>query len=101
MTILALLATANFAQAETRLILGEAGPNRGSRAASLQFFADQVAERTNGEVTMDIQWGGALFKSSAAVQGIADGVADLGTIISVYFPQGMLGYSIADLPLLH
>ncbi len=93
------LAAATFASAETTLILGEAGPNRGARAAALQSFADDVTARTNGEVKIDIQWGGALFKANAAAQSIADGVADLGTVIAVYFPQEMLSYSFADLPM--
>ena len=93
------LLAAGQATSATTLIAGEAGPNRGARAAALQSFADDVEARTDGEVTVDIQWGGALFKSEAAVQGIADGIADLGTIIAVYFPQEMLGYGIADLPL--
>ncbi len=92
------LTLSGAATAATTLIAGEAGPNRGARAAALQAFADDVEARTDGEVTVDIQWGGALFKSEAAVQGIADGIADLGTIIAVYFPQEMLGYGIADLP---
>ncbi len=33
------------------------------------------------------------------MSGVADGVADLGTVISVYFPQEMVAYGIADLPL--
>jgi len=95
----ALMAATSMAAAETTLILGEAGPNRGARAAALQSFADDVTARTNGEVKIDVQWGGALFKASAAAQSIANGVADLGTVIAVYFPQEMLGYGIADLPL--
>lgn len=97
----ACIGAANTAAAETTLILGEAGPNRGARAAALQSFADDVTARTNGEVKIDVQWGGALFKANAAAQSIADGVADLGTVIAVYFPQEMLGYGIADLPLLN
>ncbi|WP_417473813.1 C4-dicarboxylate TRAP transporter substrate-binding protein [Leisingera sp.] len=93
------LAAATIASADTTLILGEAGPNRGARAAALQSFADDVTARTNGEVNIDIQWGGALFKANAAAQSIADGVADLGTVIAVYFPQEMLSYSFADLPM--
>ena len=94
-----LLVSTGIASAQVTLIAGEAGPNRGARAAALQSFADDVAERSGGEVTIDIQWGGALFKSGAALQSISNGVADLGTIISVYFPQEMAGYGIADLPL--
>lgn len=87
------------ASAETVLIHGEAGPNRGARAAALQWYADQIAERSGGDMRIDIQWGGALFKSNAAVQSIGDGVADMGTVIAVYFPQELAGYGIADLPL--
>ncbi len=96
----ACMALTSAATAETTLILGEAGQNRGARAEALQFFADDVTARTDGEVVIDVQWGGALFKAEAAAQAISDGVADLGTIIAVYFPQEMLGYGIADLPLL-
>ncbi len=98
-SLAALLATTSVANAQITLIAGEAGPNRGARAAALQSFADDVEKRSNGEVTINIQWGGALFKSEAALQSISDGVADLGTVIGVYFPQEMLGYGIADLPL--
>ncbi|NSX54992.1 C4-dicarboxylate TRAP transporter substrate-binding protein [Parasulfitobacter algicola] len=89
----------NFAIAETVLIHGEAGPNRGARAAALQWFADEVAERSAGDMRIDIQWGGALFKAQAALQSVRDGVADMGTVIAVYYPQELVGYGIADLPL--
>ena len=88
----------SVATAETVLIHGEAGPNRGARAAALQWFADQLAERSGGDMKVDIQWGGALFKSNAALQSIADGVADMGSVIAVYYPQEMAAYGIADLP---
>ena len=94
---MSVLATASFA--ETTLIHGEAGPNRGARAVALQWFADQVAERSSGDIKIDIQWGGALFKAKAAMQSIGDGVADMGSGIAVYYPQDMAAYGIADLPM--
>ncbi|SPJ22599.1 C4-dicarboxylate TRAP transporter substrate-binding protein [Palleronia abyssalis] len=96
---LALALTAGAATAQTTLFFGEAGPNRGSRADAINYFADQVEEISEGDLSFDIQWGGALFKAGAARQGIADGVADAGTIIAVYFPQEMAAYGIADLPI--
>ncbi|MCT4610553.1 MAG: C4-dicarboxylate TRAP transporter substrate-binding protein [Pelagimonas sp.] len=90
---------AGAATAETVLIHGEAGPNRGARAASLQWFADQVGERSGGDLKIDIQWGGALFKANASISGIKDGVADLGSVIAVYFPKEMAAYGVADLPM--
>ncbi|MBP0482122.1 C4-dicarboxylate TRAP transporter substrate-binding protein [Sagittula salina] len=95
----ALIAAASLAQAETTLIFGEAGPNRGARAAALTQFTEDATRLSEGDLQFDIQWGGALFKAGAALSGIADGVADLGTVISVYFPQEMVAYGIADLPL--
>ncbi|SFD55177.1 TRAP-type C4-dicarboxylate transport system, substrate-binding protein [Sulfitobacter brevis] len=98
-TMAAALAVAGgAATAETTLIHGEAGPNRGARADALQWFADQLTERSAGDIKVDIQWGGALFKANAAMQSIADGVADMGSVIAVYYPQEMPGYGIADLP---
>ena len=99
LTLAALLALAGPASAQTTLIFGEAGPNRGARADATQWFADQVEERSGGDLAIDLQWGGALFKAEAAAQSIRDGVADLGTVIAVYYPQEMAGYGIADLPL--
>ncbi|WP_119166591.1 C4-dicarboxylate TRAP transporter substrate-binding protein [Algihabitans albus] len=96
---LALSGVAATAAAETVLIHGEAGPNRGARAEALQWFADQIAERSDGEMRIDIQWGGALFKANAAMQSVGNGVADTGTVIAVYYPQEMAGYGISDLPL--
>lgn len=85
--------------AETVLIYGEPGPNRGARAEATQWFAEQVAEQSGGDLRLDITWGGALFSEKAAVQSLRDGVADLGSVIGVYFPQDMVAYGIADLPL--
>ncbi|MDM7457779.1 MAG: C4-dicarboxylate TRAP transporter substrate-binding protein [Paracoccus sp. (in: a-proteobacteria)] len=85
--------------AETVLIYGEPGPNRGARAQATQWFADQVADLSGGDLRLDITWGGALFSERAAVQSLRDGVADLGSVIGVYFPQDMVTYAIADLPL--
>lgn len=94
----AMLCGASAVSAET-LIFGEAGPNRGARAAATNWFAQEVNTLSGGELTMNIQWGGALFKANAAMGGVADGVADMGTVISVYFPKEMVAYGIADLPL--
>ncbi len=97
-TASALIAMTGAAQAQS-LFVGEAGPNRGARAEALQWFADEAVELSDDALDLDIQWGGALFKADAALNAISDGVADLGTIIAVYFPQEMVAYGIADLPL--
>lgn len=96
--IAGIISVAGAAQAQTTLIYGEASPNRGARAKAIEWFADKVAERSDGDLKIDVQWGGALYKANAALQGIGDGVSDIGTIIAVYFPQELVSYGIADLP---
>ncbi|MEH6824941.1 MAG: C4-dicarboxylate TRAP transporter substrate-binding protein [Motiliproteus sp.] len=82
----------------TTLIFGEPGPNRGARAADVQWLADEVGKRSGGDLKINIQWGGALFKAKGARQAISSGVADLGTIIPAYFPKELVGHTIGDLP---
>jgi TRAP-type transport system periplasmic protein len=82
---------ANTAHAETKLIANEPGPNRGVRADAVNYIAQQIKERTNGEVTVEQNWGGALFKTDNALQSISVGVADMGVVIGAYaaseFPE--------------
>lgn len=79
------------AQAETVLIANEPGPNRGVRADAVNFIAEQIEERTDGEVRVEQNWGGALFKTNAALESIGLGVADMGVMIGAYvvseFPE--------------
>ncbi|MCA0922677.1 C4-dicarboxylate TRAP transporter substrate-binding protein [Pseudooceanicola nanhaiensis] len=83
------------AQANTVLIANEPGPNRGARAHALEYLAEQIKERTNGSVTVDQNWGGALFKANAALDSLSAGVADMGVIIGAYaeseFPELQMG----------
>ena len=97
-TLAALSLSAVPAFSATTLTFGEPSPNRGARAADIQWFADEVAKRSGGDLTINIQWGGALFKAKGARQAISTGVADMGSIIQGYFPQELVGPAIGDLP---
>lgn len=87
------------ALAETALIHGEPGPNRGVRYDAVEQFVQQVQERTGGSLRIESHWGGALYKATAALPSVEDGVADLGTIIAAYFPTEMPELYLFDLPL--
>jgi TRAP-type C4-dicarboxylate transport system substrate-binding protein len=97
-TLAAVSLSAVPAFSATTLTFGEPSPNRGARAADIQWFADEVAKRSGGDLTINIQWGGALFKAKGARQAISTGVADMGSIIQGYFPQELVGPAIGDLP---
>ena len=76
----------------------DGGPNRGARAAGMQWVAEEITKRTNGKVKFEFHWAGALMKSKAAVKGVGKGSADVGTIIAAYTPKELSAYSVADLP---
>ena len=86
------------AVAATVLTYGEPGPNRGARAEATKWFANEIEKRTDGDLTINIMWGGALFKADAARESIAAGVVDLGTIIPDYFLKEMVSFSLTNLP---
>lgn len=87
------------AVAETTIFFGHGGPARGTVPVALKWFNERIGELSDGDLKLDIQWGGALFKANAAAGAIGYGVADAGSVISAYFQKEMAAYSIADLPL--
>ncbi|MFN3129364.1 C4-dicarboxylate TRAP transporter substrate-binding protein [Roseibium sp.] len=93
------IAMAGVASAETMLRYSEAGPNRGARAKALQYFLDEASRMTEGQLTFDVHWGGALLKWSAVLNGVAAGAADMGTVIAPYSPKQLQGLAIGDLPI--
>lgn len=96
MFLSAILVT-NQAIAET-LRFSDYGPNRGTRAEVLQWFADEVKARTDGALNFEFHWGGSLLGMRATLEGLGSGVADMGTVIGFAHPRELRGYNIGDLP---
>jgi TRAP-type transport system periplasmic protein len=92
------LGLAASAQAATTLTFTDNSPNRGTRAVATNWFAEELAKRTNGEVKIEFHWGGALLKAKAAPKGIGSGAADMGMIIGLYNPKLHHGYIVSDFP---
>ncbi|MEQ8291413.1 MAG: TRAP transporter substrate-binding protein DctP [Roseovarius sp.] len=85
------------AEAQTReLRFAEFGPNAGARAGGLVWLDEELRKRTDGELGLDIIWGGALVGASGAAQAISDGVADMGSIVPVYAPGELVVYEVVD-----
>lgn len=85
------------AEAQTReLRFAEFGPNAGARAGGLVWLDEELRKRSNGELGLDIIWGGALVGAAGAAQAISDGVADIGSIVPVYAPGQLVAYEVVD-----
>lgn len=76
----------------------EFGPNRGTRAEALNWFADELKKRSNGDLEIEFHWGKSLLGTKAVLQGLGDGVADMGSVIGFFTPKKLRGYNIGDLP---
>lgn len=87
------------ASSETVIYYNHGTASKGTIPATLKWYKKRVADLTEGDIRVELQWGSALFKATAAVQSIGDGVAEAGTIIAAYFQKEMAAYSIANLPI--
>lgn len=94
----ALMTAGTLAQAQTVLRFSDYGPNRGTRADALQWFADELSTRTDGQVEIEFYWGGSLVGGRDTLGGIASGVADMGTVVGFFTPKELQLYQIGDLP---
>lgn len=50
-------------------------------------FGDRVTEATDGKITFEYFWGTSLLTAVDALPGVADGVADITVVNSVYYPS--------------
>ncbi|MFY9211831.1 MAG: TRAP transporter substrate-binding protein DctP [Aestuariivita sp.] len=85
------------AEAQMReLRFAEFGPNRGTRAAAIEWLDQEMRDRSGGTLGLDITWGGALLGAKTAAQGLSDGVADMASIVPVYAPGQLVAYEVTD-----
>ncbi len=86
------------AQAETTLIGNDPGPNRGVRAAAITHVSDTLAKATGGAVSVEMNWGSALFSPPSALDSISTGVADVGVVIGPYAQSELPELNIGSMP---
>lgn len=92
------LAMAPVEASAKTLRFAEFGPDRGTRAAALNWFADQIKERSGGALEIEFHWGKALLGTKVVAKGVGDGVADMGSILGFFTPKELRAYNIGDLP---
>ena len=92
-----ILCTASVS-AEQVLRFSEFGPNRGTRALVQDWFADELYQRSQGQLILRTTYGGSLISAKNTLRGVAAGVADLGAIVAAYTPAQFERYRVADLP---
>lgn len=88
------------AQAQTVLISNDPGPNRGVRAEAVNQLSEKIAEVSGGAITVENNWGGALFKTTAALESLSTGVADMGLVVGPYTQSELPELNVGGLPMI-
>lgn len=57
--------------------------------AAMVKWEEAITEFTKGKITFENYWSASLLNATNAMQGVGDGVADVGLIIPSYFPKQM------------
>lgn len=79
--------TSGAARAET-LRWGEHLPECCSQyAEATKWMIDEVDKRSNGDLTIDITWGGVLATVGEIPNAIENNIIDMGNIVTPYFPD--------------
>jgi TRAP-type transport system periplasmic protein len=65
---------------------GDPNANFGS---AMVKWEEAITEFTNGKITFENYWSASLLNALNVLEGVSDGVADIGLIIPSYFPQQM------------
>lgn len=74
------------AWSETTLRLNSQWPSTTAGSKVDQWFADEIKERTNGEVTIQIFWSEALGKANENLSLMQSGAIEMGAMSAGYFP---------------
>lgn len=91
MAVMAGLATARDAAAETTWIMASGYPDSSFFTQNVQQFADAVAERTGGELKIDLRSNDSLIKLDAIKRAVQSGQVQAGEIrLSVYGNEGQI-----------
>lgn len=84
-------AFSGIAQAEViKLTLADSTAPVGLRGNGLKIFLEEVEKHTKGQVKIQVHWGGSLLKSKEILNGIGDGIVDMGYINPNYYPKQMV-----------
>lgn len=92
------LAMIGTVSAQTVLRFAEGTPNRGTRAAGVEYFMNEAKKLSGGELSFEMHWGGALFDYQSIADGVSNGSADLGTTLAGYTPSKLRALTIGDVP---
>ncbi|MBW1789486.1 MAG: C4-dicarboxylate TRAP transporter substrate-binding protein [Deltaproteobacteria bacterium] len=74
---------------------------KGTRSASVKWWASEIEKRTEGAITFKFFWSKALLKPKAALEGVGMGTANVGAGWGIYHPGKTPLWTVGDVPFSH
>ncbi|MBX3529095.1 MAG: C4-dicarboxylate TRAP transporter substrate-binding protein [Rhizobiaceae bacterium] len=65
------------------------GDPKANFGAAMVKWEEAITEFTKGKITFENYWSASLLNATNVLQGVGDGVADVGLVIPSYFPKQM------------
>lgn len=67
-------------------------------ARAIKFWGDTVTKRTGGRITFQYFWGGSLLKLPEMLNGVRDGLTDVGYLATSYLSGQIPDVSVLEVP---
>ena len=91
LALLVVAVTATVAPAKTyKLTLADSTAPVGLRGIGVKIFVEEIEKHTKGNVKIQVYWGGSLLKAKEILNGIKDGIVDMGYVNPNYYPKQMM-----------
>lgn len=72
----------------------EMAPPTGMRGQVVQWMADEITERTEGRVKIDMHWDTTLLTREEMLRGVMTGIADMGCTNIAFHPSALYAWGV-------
>jgi TRAP-type C4-dicarboxylate transport system substrate-binding protein len=93
-TVLLFTTFSSLCAAQTiELSLADSTGTEGLRGEGVTILVEEIEKHTDGKVKINVYWGESLLKSAEILDGVANGVVDMGYINANYYPNKLFLHS--------
>ncbi len=71
-------------------------PPRGMEGQMATWLADEAKKRSNGQIDIQVYFGGSLLNARETLNGVKAGLADLGFLFVPYYPKELSAWTVAE-----
>lgn len=86
-SVFPLTVSSAYAEKVITLTYAESGPPAGLGGNFVQIMKEEIEKHTDGRVTLEIYWQGSLLKGKEILNGVKNGMVDMGYVLPAYYPK--------------